>query len=510
MAPAPSSSDGLTGSSEPHPGVLRWRVKFVNDLRCCMSTAALSREFAADVAAALGIGSERVGAVEHVRPAGRRGDGWITFDVRAAGQDATLLTMAFTSMVERLAHNDGPLQQGQVSKELDPRQGVERFESGEYVPLRLAPSLQPPVPRDALGAHPPREHLEQLIPSLHPERAHLLQGVGGRGAGPFATRAAGEEPAGTRQVTVRLAWPREEAIRPNERRMPGADSDGGSSSGGSSSSSADSGSSSSSNNWSLAALDLSAAREAVRHALPLGGPLTSASGKMNKLRTRGGPADERIRVSKDLLSNELLVTVRLERDETAVRASRLAARSEEEGGGGPAAWLRHEFAGPSPPRGAGEDEGADEATLLEVVSSDTFPDALAAGLGLPPKSITRSAEPQLKSHIPWASYHTSDVYSRHAAVLQDEELILAPSSSSSPTGRPYWLSERLFGGSSNSGGYDARLSDQPGPPPTNFATNATLIIGAQPPGQPYFVLIASSPLPPFSHPLSSCICVQAC
>ena len=120
------------------------------------------------------------------------------------------------------------------------------------------------------------------------------------------------------------------------------------------------------------------------------------------------------------------------------------------------------------------------------MSSDTFPDALAAGLGLPPKSITRSAEPQLKSHIPWASYHTSDVYSRHAAVLQDEELILAPSSSSSPTGRPYWLSERLFGGSSNSGGYDARLSDQPGPPPTNFATNATLIIGAHHPDQPYF------------------------
>ena len=130
-------------------------------------------------------------------------------------------------------------------------------------------------------------------------------------------------------------------------------------------------SSSSSNNWSLAALDLSAAREAVRHALPLGGPLTSASGKTNKL--RGGPADERIRVSKDLLSNELLVTVRLERDETAVRASRLAARSEEEGGGGPAAWLRHAFAGPSPPRGAGEEEGADEANAPRGRELGYFP-----------------------------------------------------------------------------------------------------------------------------------------
>lgn len=103
-----------------------------------MSEDHFSRLFAEDVGAALNIGADRVGAISLRAPLDRAGEGWVTFSLKlAAGDDnPNLLSESFASMMDQIAFSEGPLFEGQVTRQLDPRHGVERYESHDFVPLR--------------------------------------------------------------------------------------------------------------------------------------------------------------------------------------------------------------------------------------------------------------------------------------------------------------------------------------------------------------------------------------
>ena len=407
---------------------VRLRVKFTSDLRCCMLPSAFARELAADIGSALGIGAERVGSVTHVRPAGRRGDGWVTFDVRAdPPSERTLLTVALASMIERLGHNDGPLTSGLVTKELDSRVGVERFDGADFVSLHLAPSLPPP-PRAVLPS--PREHIQKLLgkmPSLSSPRTSAYITEDGPSAAsskteqaaasrrvpaaaaplspgtprprsaldaspppsrrPDLTGEASGAAGGGKQVLLRLMWPRGTAphaapsnLGAPERRQLRADaasSGGGTSAGDATRGGGGREGAAAAAGLPLSQLDLAVAHAAIARTLGLGAASSSA------------PPDGRVHVERNIAANELVVTLRLD-DGT---------------GGGAKAYAR-----PGAPAVA-----SPAAKLLDTAGAADFAEALAVAVGLPPQSLALAAPPQLlgaprdaesgAAHAPRAAQH---------------------------------------------------------------------------------------------------------
>lgn len=145
--------EGSGGSSSSD--VLRLRVKFTDDLRCCMSEDSFVSYFAAEIGAGLSIDANRVGTVNMTRPHERYGLGWVTFDIRDADDaEATQLTATITEKVAQILHLQG-FYLSFVTSQIDPRPGVERIfgvTADSFVPLHVAPTLHSPA---AAQSEPP-------------------------------------------------------------------------------------------------------------------------------------------------------------------------------------------------------------------------------------------------------------------------------------------------------------------------------------------------------------------
>jgi hypothetical protein len=111
-------------------------MKMSRDLRCCMSEESFVQVLSSDIGTALAVGAEHIHSVRHVRPEGRTGEGWVTFDVEQM-EDPYLLAETFADMVVRVAENEGPLHWGQVTRQIDSRVPVEWLVGGVFVPLGL-------------------------------------------------------------------------------------------------------------------------------------------------------------------------------------------------------------------------------------------------------------------------------------------------------------------------------------------------------------------------------------
>ena len=173
MAGGGDASSSASAASAPALGSMRLLLKLAEDLRCCMSEAALRADFAADVAVALGIPAVRVTVVSFARPATRNGAGWITFDVASAAGDVAASTagvgelgLLLLSHVIDLAQGVGPLSRGLVTSQLDHRHGLLRYVGEDIVPLELPPPTAPASVAE--GGPPPPPTTARLSPQLPP------------------------------------------------------------------------------------------------------------------------------------------------------------------------------------------------------------------------------------------------------------------------------------------------------------------------------------------------------
>ncbi|KAL3893354.1 MAG: hypothetical protein SGPRY_014292, partial [Prymnesium sp.] len=155
-------------------GSSRLLLKFVTDLRCCMSLSTLESGFASGVAGALGLPAERVRVVSLAKPQGRRREGWVTFDLYhpiATPTEHRVLVLQLLTHVRDMVHGGGPLAQGQIVSQIDHRQGLMEFSDSSFLPVQLQPPpcLHEPVlppPMRLVRARPPAPPRVSLVETL--------------------------------------------------------------------------------------------------------------------------------------------------------------------------------------------------------------------------------------------------------------------------------------------------------------------------------------------------------